>query len=64
MADVIGVMNEGQLLQWDTALIFIMNRKQQWSPDFVGEGVFIQGKLLMTKEVKTEIGIIQSHCCS
>jgi len=60
MADVIGVMNDGQLLQWDTAFDLYHEPKTSVVADFVGEGVFISGEVINDKEVKTEIGIIQS----
>ncbi len=60
MADVIGVMNDGQLLQWDTAFDLYHEPKTAVVADFVGEGVFITGEVINDKEVKTEIGIIQS----
>lgn len=60
MADVIGVMNDGQLLQWDTAFDLYHEPKTAVVADFVGEGVFISGEVINDKEVETEIGIIQS----
>ena len=60
MADVIGVMNEGELLQWDTAFDLYHEPKTAVVADFVGEGVFISGEVINDKEVKTEIGVIQS----
>ena len=60
MADVIGVMNDGQLLQWDTAFDLYHEPKTAMVADFIGEGVFITGEVINDKEVKTEIGIIQS----
>lgn len=60
MADVIGVMSDGQLLQWDNAFDLYHEPKTAVVADFVGEGVFISGEVINDKEVKTEIGIIQS----
>lgn len=61
MADVVGVMNEGQLLQWDTAFNLYHEPKTFVVADFIGEGVFIAGEVISNKEVKTEIGIIKSN---
>jgi len=58
MADVIGVMNDGQLLQWDTAFKLYHEPQTSVVADFVGEGVFINGEVINDKEVKTEIGPI------
>lgn len=60
MADVVGVMNEGRLLQWDTAFDLYHEPQTAMVADFIGEGVFISGEVINDKEVKTEIGIIQS----
>jgi iron(III) transport system ATP-binding protein len=60
MADVIGVMNEGQLLQWDKAFKLYHEPETSEVADFVGEGVFISGEVINDKEVNTEIGNIQS----
>jgi len=60
MADVIGVMNNGHLLQWDNAYKLYHEPKTPEVADFIGEGVFISGEVINDKEVKTEIGNIQS----
>ncbi len=60
MADVIGVMNEGQLLQWDYAFKLYHEPQTAEVADFIGEGVFISGEVTNEKEVNTEIGNIQS----
>ena len=60
MADVIGVINNGHLLQWDNAYKLYHEPKTSEVADFIGEGVFISGEVINDKEVKTEIGNIQS----
>ena len=60
MADVIGVMNEGKLLQWDKAFNLYHEPDSAAVADFIGEGVFINGEVVNGKEVKTEIGYIKS----
>lgn len=59
MADVIGVMNDGLLLQWDKAFKLYHEPETHEVADFIGEGVFISGEVINEKEVKTEIGNIQ-----
>lgn len=56
MADVIGVMNNGQLLQWDTAFKLYHEPQTSEVADFVGEGVFIGGAVINDKEVKLRLG--------
>ncbi len=61
MADVIGVMDNGRLLQWDTAFNLYHEPKTEDVADMIGEGVFINGEVIADNRVKTEIGIIESH---
>ena len=62
MADVVGVINEGHLLQWDSAFKLYHEPKTLAVANFIGEGVFISGEVINVNEVKTEIGNIQgSH---
>lgn len=58
IADVIGVMNEGKLLQWDNAFNLYHEPESSEVADFIGEGVFIPGKVIDDKKVQTEIGNI------
>lgn len=61
MADIIGVMHDGKLLQWDTAFNLYHEPKSSTVADFIGEGVLIPGTVLNAKEVKTELGIIRGQ---
>ncbi len=60
MADVIGVMDKGQLLQWDSAFNLYHQPATEQVADLIGEGVFIAGQVISATEVKTEIGIIKN----
>ncbi len=59
MADEIGVMRDGCLLQWDTAFQLYHQPVCAYVADFIGEGVFLPGKVLDDGQVETEIGIIR-----
>ncbi|MEQ8288614.1 MAG: ABC transporter ATP-binding protein [Gammaproteobacteria bacterium] len=61
MADVIGVMKAGRLLQWDTAFNLYHEPHNEDVADLIGEGVFIHGKVISATDVNTEIGVITSH---
>ncbi len=61
MADVIGVMDEGKLLQWDSAFNLYHKPENEKVADLIGEGVFIPGKVISATNVNTEIGVIESH---
>jgi len=58
MADIVGVINDGRLLQWDTAFNLYHRPVTAYVADFVGEGVFLSGKVISDKEVQTELGTI------
>jgi iron(III) transport system ATP-binding protein len=45
MADVIGVMNEGHLDQWDRPYALYHRPASRFAADFVGAGVFVRGVL-------------------
>jgi iron(III) transport system ATP-binding protein len=60
MADVIGVMDNGKLLQWENAFNLYHEPNSSVVADFIGEGVFISGEVINENDVKTEIGYIQS----
>ncbi|MGD8700854.1 MAG: ABC transporter ATP-binding protein [Desulfosarcina sp.] len=61
MADIIGVMKEGTLEQWDTAYNLYHRPKSQYVADFVGEGVLIQGQVTSADEVQTNLGTLKGR---
>ncbi|MEM7027694.1 MAG: ABC transporter ATP-binding protein [Pseudomonadota bacterium] len=61
MADVIGVMEGGTLLQWDTAFNLYHQPANVSVADLIGEGVFIKGKITDDNKVCTEIGDIEGN---
>ena len=58
MADEIGVIRDGMLLQWDTAFNLYHRPIGPDVADFIGEGVFLDGTVLSTTEVATELGVL------
>ncbi|MEE9551495.1 MAG: ABC transporter ATP-binding protein [Gammaproteobacteria bacterium] len=58
MADIIGVINNGQLVQWDNAFNLYHQPATSYVADFIGEGVFLSGTVTGDKEVQTELGMI------
>lgn len=56
MADRIGVIKEGQLLQWDMADNLYYKPSSYEVASFVGEGSFIKGSVNPSGLVKSEIG--------
>ena len=58
MADEIGVMEKGKLMQWDIGYNLYHRPNNRFIADFVGQGVFLSGTLVNDRQVRTEIGII------
>ena len=59
MADEIGVIRDGALLQWDTAFNLYHRPAGPQVADFIGEGVLLDGTVLSATEVATELGVLQ-----
>lgn len=59
MADQVGVIHEGNLLQWDTAYNLYHKPANRFVADFVGQGVLLPGKVISDTEVETELAIIE-----
>ncbi|MFC1748407.1 ABC transporter ATP-binding protein [Pseudomonadota bacterium] len=67
IADVIGVMNEGVIQQWDSAYNLYHRPVNRFIAGFVGEGVLLPGRVVADEKVKIEIGVIEGEfdapCC-
>ncbi len=59
MADEIGVIRKGKLLQWDNAFNLYHRPANTHVADFIGEGVLIRGTVLNEFEVETELGVLR-----
>ena len=68
MADNIGVINEGNLVQWDTGYTLYHQPATPFVADFIGQGVLIKGTVIDQKTVKTSLshldGIVPDGCHS
>ncbi|MFZ1810061.1 MAG: ABC transporter ATP-binding protein [Candidatus Nitrotoga sp.] len=60
MGDMIGVMHDGEIQQWDKAYNLYHLPKNRFVADFVGKGVFLPGKLLNANQVEIELGTLYS----
>lgn len=58
VADRVGVMHNGKLLQWETAYNLYHRPKHRFVADFVGRGCFISGEVIDANTLKTELGQI------
>jgi iron(III) transport system ATP-binding protein len=61
MADEIGVMRAGQLLQWSNAFELYHRPADAYVADFVGEGMLLSGVVRDACAVETELGLLQSR---
>jgi iron(III) transport system ATP-binding protein len=60
VADVVGIMREGRIEQWDTPYNLYHRPATRHVADFVGQGVFISGEVLSRQSIKVELGILES----
>lgn len=61
IADEIGVMNGGEIQQWDSAYNLYHRPANRFVADFVGEGVLMPGVVLNERQVETELGTISGE---
>ncbi|MDH5230139.1 MAG: ABC transporter ATP-binding protein [Gammaproteobacteria bacterium] len=59
VSDMIAVMHEGQVQQWDTAFNLYHDPVNRFVADFIGQGVFLRGELVQPDTVQTELGLIK-----
>ncbi len=58
MADEIGVINNGTIMQWDTGYNLYHRPVNRFVADFVGQGVLLSGKVVNAYQLETELGKI------
>ncbi|GJL72500.1 MAG: iron ABC transporter ATP-binding protein [Nitrosomonas sp.] len=58
LADKIGVMDKGQIQQWDTAYNLYHRPVNRFVADFIGQGVLLPGKVLSPHQVEIELGVL------
>jgi iron(III) transport system ATP-binding protein len=58
IADEIGIMHGGEIQQWDSAYNLYHKPVNRFVADFVGQGVFLEGKVLNPRQVEIELGIL------
>ncbi len=61
MADVIGVVGEGQLHQWDSGYNIYHKPQDRFVADFIGQGVMLPGKVSEGLAIDTELGLIEGE---
>lgn len=61
VADNIGVMRHGKLLQWASAYDLYHQPSCAFVADFVGQGVFLKGTVIDSHRVSTELAVLSGH---
>jgi iron(III) transport system ATP-binding protein len=60
VADVVGIMREGRIEQWDTPYNLYHRPATRHVADFIGQGVFLPGEVMSRQVVKVELGQLDS----
>ncbi len=58
IADKIGVMFDGAIQQWDTAYNLYHCPINRRIADFIGQGVFLPGKVIDSQHIEIELGVL------
>lgn len=58
LADEVGIMHEGVIVQWDSPYNLYHKPVSRFVADFVGEGVLVPGRVLNSRQVQIELGIL------
>jgi iron(III) transport system ATP-binding protein len=61
VADLVGVMRDGKLEQWDSPYELYHRPATRFVADFVGQGVFVSGVVVDPETVRTEIGVVRAN---
>ncbi|GJL80749.1 MAG: iron ABC transporter ATP-binding protein [marine bacterium B5-7] len=59
LADFVGVMHAGEIVQWDTPYNLYHEPRTRFVADFVGDGVFVDGLIRDRHSIETELGIVE-----
>src|SRR5688500_17695086 len=62
VADMVGVMRDGKLEQWDAPYELYHRPATRFVADFIGQGVFVQVEVTGPGEVRTEVGVVRANC--
>jgi len=58
LADKVGIMDGGVIVQWDSPYNLYHKPANRFVADFVGEGVLVPGRVLDSKQVEIELGVL------
>ena len=61
LADMVGVMHEGRIQQWDTPYNLYHKPVNRFVADFVGQGAMVRGAVISNHQVQTELGLLEGY---
>ncbi|MCX7961609.1 MAG: ABC transporter ATP-binding protein [Burkholderiales bacterium] len=61
LADEIGVLRDGRIEQWDSAYNLYHRPASRFVADFVGQGVFLPARVLSSRRVEIELGVLEGE---
>jgi len=61
LGDQVGVMSEGEMMQWDSCFNLYHAPNNRFVANFIGDGVFIQGQIISDNIVDTKFGKIHGQ---
>lgn len=56
IADVVGIMRDGRIEQWDTPYRLYHEPRTRYAADFIGQGLFLPGVVLDNGQIRLEVG--------
>jgi len=59
LADRVGVMHAGRILQWDTPYKLYHQPANRFVADFIGQGAFLPAQVLGPNRLRTELGVLE-----
>lgn len=62
LADMIGVMDQGSIVQWDTPYRVYHEPANRFVASFVGLGSFLDAHLASSRHIHTPLGLVHGHC--
>lgn len=62
LADMIGVMRQGTIIQWDHPYQIYHQPVDRFVASFVGLGSFLQSTLRTNRHIHTPLGLVNGHC--
>ena len=61
IADQIGIMRDGEIVQWDTPYNLYHEPADRFVADFIGQGRFIKARVLDHDTLESEVGVIKGN---